>query len=573
MVKPDPGLEFTAPANIGLVAFAVARTGSIALVEFFANSNRIGTGVVMNATTPGIPAGGSSANYSTNANYYQFAWTGVLAGHYVLQAKVTDSQMGTAFSGLIPVVVTTNPPRPAVMVTASDPVASEAGTNPGVFTLRRTGPTNEDLTVYVRFTGTASNGVDYQNLPSSFVIPAGAGAKDVVVHPINDTLREGLESVVLNILPPVCLQIYPLPASCYVVGQPASAVVTIQDDDANLPPMVSLSSPVNGAQFPSGTNILLVANAGDPDDMVVSVEFFANSNSLGIIYASNYPPTVVTNPAGTAVNTYYNPFRFMWNHVADGQYVLNALARDSRGASAMSLPVRIAVKPIIIPPPVTNPPLVTVYATDPYASEGYNNIIILYTNNVAIGGNVPNSTSVYTNYYRITNGINTATFQVRRVSTNNISPLTVGYSVSGTASNGVDYLHLPGSVTIPAGRPYVNIVVTPIDDTIVEPAETVRLTLRPGTGYAVGRPDAAMAVIQDNDSPRSPRILPDGSFNYSVWHTNLTCIRIEASTNLLDWIILGTNSPNTAVHYVDPATTNSVRRFYRYTPVDCAPEN
>ena len=40
-------------------------------------------------------------------------------------------------------------------------------------------------------------------------------------------------------------------------------------------------------------------------------------------------------------------------------------------------------------------------------------------------------------------------------------PLTVSYTVSGTATAGADYLALPGTVTIPAQSTTATIVVTP----------------------------------------------------------------------------------------------------------------
>src|SRR6185369_11248390 len=42
------------------------------------------------------------------------------------------------------------------------------------------------------------------------------------------------------------------------------------------------------------------------------------------------------------------------------------------------------------------------------------------------------------------------------------SSLAVNYTMSGTASNGVDYLTLSGVATIPAGSNGVDVVVTPI---------------------------------------------------------------------------------------------------------------
>ena len=57
---------------------------------------------------------------------------------------------------------------------ATDPHASEAGPDPGTFTVKRSGSTNFPLAVFFHLSGTASNGVDYEQLGNSVRIPAGA---------------------------------------------------------------------------------------------------------------------------------------------------------------------------------------------------------------------------------------------------------------------------------------------------------------------------------------------------------------------------------------------------------------
>ena len=71
----------------------------------------------------------------------------------------------------------------------------------------------------------------------------------------------------------------------------------------------------------------------------------------------------------------------------------------------------------------------------------------------------------------------------------------MNYTLSGTATNGVDFEQLSGSVSLSSNSAYVQIPVRPIDDTIVEGTETATLTITPGDGYVVSktsarRPDA-----------------------------------------------------------------------------------
>ena len=77
--------------------------------------------------------------------------------------------------------------------------------------------------------------------------------------------------------------------------------------------------------------------------------------------------------------------------------------------------------------------------------------------------------------------------------------LTVTYTVGGTATNGVDYVALSGSVTFAPGSPVATITVLPIDDALPEGDETVIVTLIGGSGYTVGSPSSATVTIADDD--------------------------------------------------------------------------
>jgi hypothetical protein len=79
------------------------------------------------------------------------------------------------------------------------------------------------------------------------------------------------------------------------------------------------------------------------------------------------------------------------------------------------------------------------------------------------------------------------------------SPLTVFYSVGGTATNGRDYKKLRGQAIIKSGASSVNIVIQAIDDTIPEPDETVILMLSPNANYTVGSPNAGTVTIHSNE--------------------------------------------------------------------------
>ena len=106
---------------------------------------------------------------------------------------------------------------------------------------------------------------------------------------------------------------------------PFSNIVSAETSRILVAPTVNLFSPAEGANFSSGSNITLQANAADQDGGVTKVEFFEGSNKLG---------EDTTGPS---------PYTFAWNNVAPGNYTLTAVATDDDGQSTTSDPVHITV--------------------------------------------------------------------------------------------------------------------------------------------------------------------------------------------------------------------------------------
>ena len=101
-----------------------------------------------------------------------------------------------------------------------------------------------------------------------------------------------------------------------------------------------------------------------------------------------------------------------------------------------------------------------------------------------------------------TEGGGAGQFLVRRTGST-AAPLTVSYTVGGTATAVSDYAALSrtGTVVIPAGASSAAITVRPINDTAVEPQETVVVRLTPGSAYTVGAASSAAVRIVSDDKP------------------------------------------------------------------------
>ncbi len=76
--------------------------------------------------------------------------------------------------------------------------------------------------------------------------------------------------------------------------------------------------------------------------------------------------------------------------------------------------------------------------------------------------------------------------------------LAVRLAAGGTATDGVDALALPESVTLPIGSSTATVDVTPMVDTLAEGEETIVLSVLPDSAYLVGSPSAATVTIADS---------------------------------------------------------------------------
>ena len=92
-----------------------------------------------------------------------------------------------------------------------------------------------------------------------------------------------------------------------------------------------------------------------------------------------------------------------------------------------------------------------------------------------------------------------AVFTVVRSFTDAGAPVTVNYTLTGSALNGSDYTNLPGTVTFVAGATTTNIYVQPIDDSEAETLETVVLDIAPGSGY-IGGGSATVSIVDNEPS-------------------------------------------------------------------------
>lgn len=98
-------------------------------------------------------------------------------------------------------------------------------------------------------------------------------------------------------------------------------------------------------------------------------------------------------------------------------------------------------------------------------------------------------------------GAKNGSFTVSRTGAT-VSPLTVDYVVSGTATNGTDYTTIQNSVTIQAGQSSANIDIGAGTDALTEEAETAIITLSGSANYTIGTASATVVIgdVQSTDT-------------------------------------------------------------------------
>ncbi|MFW6155010.1 MAG: hypothetical protein ACOC95_07335 [Planctomycetota bacterium] len=332
---------------------------------------------------------------------------------------------------------------PVLSVEAVDAEASEEGPDPGVFRLMLDEPAATDLTANFRLGGTARRGVDYDLIVNgelleglSVTIPAGQTTRDIVMMPIDDALLERTERVALGLRGGTG---YALPrfrrerlARIELEDNEPFVVISAIDtvaSEANCDPAVFRIARDGSLAHDLPINLLVGGTARLNSDFQLFVDGVVVDDGTIILPAGESSVDVVVVPLD-------DPF------VERTEVVRLALARSR--AFAVSRLLRVASVDL-----VDNEPTL-VLSSSGTADEGC---------------------------------LSPAVFRITRDSAFD-RDLTVPFRLGGTARLSRDFDLLAGgevldtrNVVIPAGDPFVDVVVRPIDDSFVERTEFVALGL------------------------------------------------------------------------------------------------
>lgn len=175
-------------------------------------------------------------------------------------------------------------PVPVVTIQAIDDTASEAG-DTGLFRFTRTGDVTFALSINIVRGGTAANGTDYSNISSTLSFAPGEATLDRTLVPLNDTLVEGSQTVVLTLQD----------VANYDVGSPSSATITIADQPI---PIISIEAvDPNASETGPDTGTFRFTRVGDTA-LALTVNYSRGGTATGTDIASIGASVVF--PAGAA---------------------------------------------------------------------------------------------------------------------------------------------------------------------------------------------------------------------------------------------------------------------------------
>jgi len=577
------------------VVAAYHPTRDILRVDFYADGTKIGESIIV-----------FDKAYTGGLIVHRFLWTNPTPGPHVLTAQGFNEN-NKLVATAPPVRITVGPegPRTVVSIEAAGRIAEETSAPlrrirfDGEFTISRKGPVNSSLPVWMQYSGTATGGKDYAQLPLLVTIPAGSNATTIRVEATPDDEPEGIETLVATISncpPPWSL------APCYdfdIDPARASATVFIRDDGITEASLV-ITKPHEGETFRVGETVLVEATAIHLEGYISRVEFWAGDRQIGV---SEIVFIRAPDP-GTPIH-----HSFEWQDAPAGTHQLTARA-GVEGARLRSAPVHIVVGPTQNQLPavrITRPAAGEEFpanasieiVTDTRDPDGYVRRMEFFTDGRKIGESIiefirppePNQPQTFSftwlhpmpGLHRLTaqatdddggvaisapveirvstpdalpivivatrdafavepgsnSVLNTAAFRLRRIGPTN-EPLTIRYALEGRAENGVDYERLSGEAIIPAGRRSTTVTVKPLADNLTERTETVVLRLEERSDYRRGLPNRAVAVIADRPWLAPPRGVTCARLLGGGWHLCFAAesgynFRVEATSDFLQW--------------------------------------
>ena len=378
----------------------------------------------------------------------------------------------------------------------------------GSFTIRLNIPQSNATTVKYTILGSAKNGIDYRPIASTVLVPAMATEIIVEISPIEDNIIEEVETLQVRLID--------------LIGIPAEAQLNVSTISSNL----SLTDNDNAFSLTLTTNPAAIAEDTNTGNIIFNLSSVF-SNNLTIFYEVNGSATELLDFNAIAKQVV----------VPAGAYT-SALSVVSVGDSNIE-----GLETIVLDiTTITNIPIgvATDYLTtvpDFKINDDDNDIEIAF-NSLDTSASEDNEDFVSFEF-------------VLLGSSRFVSDFTIGYTLSGATTFGLDYISTNYTAVIPAGENRVIQVITVIDDsvsfendeTLIVEFETfitkldgveIALTSNDSMSFTLYDNDASLTVIvANNDNSVSEVNLESASYDVGFATNNILDIAVEIEIGII----------------------------------------
>lgn len=336
IATPENNEQFTAPASISITATASDPDGSVTKVEFYNGTTKLGE----DASSP-----------------YAYTWNNVSSGSYTIEVRVTDNDGATA-SASVDVLVTSGAACAGTGKITHEVWTGVSGTKVSSIPLTEEPDSTGDLTIFEIPSNTGDN---YGTRVRGYICPPASGTYVFWItgddqtelwlstdeHPANKkkiAYVNGWTSVrqwtkyTTQESAPVTLAAnqkyyiealhkegtggdnmavgWQLPGGTLERPIPGMRLIPFGGSSATPAPVVSITSPDDGATFTEPASINITANASFSEGTITKVEFYNGMTKLG--------------------EDNNSPYTYTWTNVSAGSYTLEARAIASDGSTASS---------------------------------------------------------------------------------------------------------------------------------------------------------------------------------------------------------------------------------------------
>lgn len=325
---------------------------------------------------------------------------------------------------------------------------NETGPVNGVMTVSLSAVSAGNAVIAYSVSGTATSGSDFTALSGTLTIPAGSTTGTISIPIIDDAIVEGSETIIVTLTS--------VTSGTVTLGATLVATNTVADNDAAT---VTIANTTNGTETGPANGLMTLTQTKASATNTVLNYTIGGTATAGSDYTAL--SGTVTILAGATTATISIPT--LDDAIVEGpESVLVTLTSVTSGLATLGA---------------------SLVATNTIADNDTATLSIANTTNGAEAGGP-------------TNGVMTLT-QTALSSTNT----GITYTVGGTATSGTDYTALSGTVTILAGATTATITIPVLDDLVVEPSETVTVTLTGPTSGLITLSATVLATntIADND--------------------------------------------------------------------------